>query len=220
MKGKIFNAQEVQAIISGNKTQFREVIKPQPNEQQKHIHQRIFSKNKEEIGNVFLSNHSFADFNSRKVAEKRIKCPYQVGQKIFCKERLYNFGGQFVYGDEEETILDKKDEKFWKRNCSKRVIPAKNCPESASRLTLQIKEIRVEPLQDISEEDCWKEGLEEFADYQDQVKICEMAKRLGECIEDPKPTFAVWWNATHKKPEEKFEANPWVWCVSFEVINN
>jgi len=30
MKGKIFNAQEVQALIAGNKTQFREVIKPQP----------------------------------------------------------------------------------------------------------------------------------------------------------------------------------------------
>jgi len=30
MKGKIFNTQEVQAIIAGNKTQFREVIKSQP----------------------------------------------------------------------------------------------------------------------------------------------------------------------------------------------
>ena len=30
MKGKIFNAQEVQAIIAGYETQFREVIKPYP----------------------------------------------------------------------------------------------------------------------------------------------------------------------------------------------
>ena len=30
MKGKIFNTQEVQAIIAGNKTMFREVIKPYP----------------------------------------------------------------------------------------------------------------------------------------------------------------------------------------------
>jgi hypothetical protein len=26
------------------------------------------------------------------------------------------------------------------------------------------------------------------------------------------------WNASHKKPEEKFEADPWVWKIDFEVV--
>jgi len=30
--------------------------------------------------------------------------------------------------------------------------------------------------------------------------------------------FEQVWNATHKKPEEKFEANPWVWAIDFEVV--
>jgi hypothetical protein len=33
-----------------------------------------------------------------------------------------------------------------------------------------------------------------------------------------KPHFAVWWNATHKKPEKKFEASPWVWSIQFEIV--
>lgn len=47
MKGKIFNAQEVQAILNGSKVMFREVIKPQP-------------KNTQYCGNnplEFLINH-------------------------------------------------------------------------------------------------------------------------------------------------------------------
>ena len=40
----------------------------------------------------------------------------------------------------------------------------------------------------------------------------------NEMFEYPDLAFASLWNATHKKPEEKFEANPWVWCVTMEVV--
>ena len=176
MKGKIFNAQEVQAILAGNKTMFREVIKPQP---------------KKDVLEYTADRVNLLD-----------KCPYQVGQKIFCKERLFNDGDQFFYDDEDGTILDKKDEKFWERNCSKHTIPAKNCPQWASRLTLLIKEIRVERLDLISDKDALKEGC--FYE--------------GGC-EVPRISFKMDWNATHKKPEEKWEANPWIWVINFEVVN-
>jgi hypothetical protein len=35
-----------------------------------------------------------------------------------------------------------------------------------------------------------------------------------------KNVFKRAWNATHKKPEEKFEASPWVWVICFEVKND
>lgn len=60
MKGKIFTAQEVQSIMAGNKTMFREVIKPQPRKD-------VLEYTADRV-NLFES------------------CPYQVGQKIFCKE--------------------------------------------------------------------------------------------------------------------------------------
>jgi hypothetical protein len=162
MKGKIFNTQEVQAIIAGNKTQFREVIKPQP----------------------FQSNSTYQSLSVIR------DCPYQVGQKIFVKERFC-----------VPNALHQVDEEIygiWK--------PASQMKQEHSRLTLQIKEIRVERLADISEEDAYKEGVQRTDEW------------TG-CADDLDFTdaFKFSWNATHKKPEEKFEANPWVWSIQFEV---
>ena len=197
MKGKIFNKEEVQAILNGSKVMFREVIKPQPNDQQKHIHKTTFSQNKKEIGNVFLSNHNFADFLSRKIGEEKIECPYQVGQKIFVKEAfaLRNKEGKFFQFS--PFIAYETDGELSRWAMRK---PAQYMKQEHSRLTLLIKEIRVERLASISDEDALKEGVS----YE------------GGC-EIPRITFKMDWNATHKKPEEKFEANPFVWVVDFKI---
>ena len=216
MKGKIFNAQEVQAILSGSKVIFREVIKPYP----------ILSEDKSywEFKSVRWAgeNSSYAkNFGDNARPEMPDLCPYHVGEKIFCKESFF--------ANKNHNNLTSKDLPMDSlimyaagggANVYGKKRPAQHMKQEHSRLTLLIKEIGVEKLAEISEEDCWKEGLEELADYQDQVKVCQMAKQLGECIEDPRPHFATYWNATYKEPEEKFEANPWVWVVSFEIINN
>ena len=140
-KGKIFNGQEVQAILKGNKTMFREVIK--------------------EDGNQTETQHSFDE----------IKCPYQVGQKIFVKEN------------------------FW----------------------VNIKEIRVERLADISEEDAIAEGV-----IYPNTPVCCHRYQTHCCgnyeAEDASWEFKQIWNTTHEKPEEKWEADPWVFVYSFEVV--
>jgi len=147
MKGKIFNAQEVQAIIAGNKTQFREVIKKQ--------------------------NEIFLGGESGKVCWHKDLCPYQVGQKIKPKPKSGSIDLQLrLFGIE-----------------------------------LLIKKIRVERLADISEEDIKLEGFK--TDY----KILPH----GIFKKDAIKFFIENWNATHKKPEEKFEANPFVWVVDFKI---
>ncbi len=228
MKGKVFTAQEVQAIIAGTKTQFREVINPQPNDQQKHNHKTTFSQNKEEIGKVFLSNHNFADFLSRKVGEERIKCRYKVGQKIFSKEKFFEDLAyrKFAGFETKDGLLE---------------INARYMKQEHARLFPLIKDIRVERLQDISKEDAIKEGMF-FSDYgkkcyhegYQDIKKCPSTvghqnqedgwnwkenKSPSECWGSAYWAFANYWNATHKKPQEKFEANPWVWVVEFENIN-
>lgn len=156
MKGKIFNAQEVQAIISGNKRQFREVI----------------------------------------------KCPYQVGQKIFCKESFFeSFSNTYYRADIHGNGLSYY---AWEL--------AQHMKQEHSRLTLQIKEIRVERLAEISKDDIIEEGLEHDDKgyfYSGIGNNCYIPAQLA---------FENSWNATHKKPEEKFEANPWVWAIDFEVV--
>lgn len=189
MKGKIFNAQEVQAIISGNKTQFREVIKPQPN--------KIDTWERPTRFVAITEEKSYP-----------LVCPYQVGQKIFCKESFADFRSNnsdiFYKSDFEINNLVKVAKLTWK--------PAQHMKQEHSRLTLQIKSIGVERLGDISEEDAIAEGCK--AEY--------WLVNTPDCYEydgiTAREDFAALWDETHKKPEEKFEANPFVWCVDFKII--
>jgi hypothetical protein len=198
MKGKIFNAQEVQALISGNKTQFREVIK--------------FSENKitREFQEIALKKISegFSEYNV--CLRDFFKCPYEVGQKIFCKESFSR--GRII--DNQKTIGTCPDIHYWadgnpKSGAWKGRIPAQHMKQEHSRLTLLIKEIRVERLSEISEEDAIAEG---FKNGFHEVE------NVGDFPFNAYDSFAKNWNATHKKPEEKFDANPWVWVVSCEVV--
>jgi hypothetical protein len=193
MKGKIFTAQEVQAILAGNKTMFREICKRQP---QGEIEKPYVIRQ----AGITEFNYPFG------------KIPYQVGQKIFVKESFNIFAGQVTY----KQSLANVEKYFWK--------PATQMKQEHSRLTLLIKEIRVERLQDISEEDAIAEGMF-FTDYgkncygqQEAGWSWKKNKSPSECLGSAYWAFANKWNATHKKPEEKFMANPWVWVIDFEVV--
>jgi len=194
MKGKIFTAQEVRALIAGNKTQFREVIK--------------FSKNKttREFQEIALKKISegFSEYNV--CLCDFFKCPYLVKQKIFCKESFaeielscskgYYTGRRTIYRDEEHEVK-------WK--------PAQHMKQEQSRLTLQITEIRVERLVDISEEGAIKEGFQATKEPFAKGNVVDLStSAFG--------NFINHWNATHKKPEEKFEASPFCWVIDFEVV--
>ena len=191
MKGKIFNAQEVQSILNGSKIQFREVIKVQPaNENQ------VFSTVASSIRNKDIGTHNFINPKATWEQTKKFKCPYQVGQKIFCKERFF-VSNYIELRYEANLSIDEKY--YW--------LPAIKMKQEHSRLTLLIKEIRVERLGDISADDCWKEGFK--TDY----KILPH----GIFQKDASKFFTENWNATHKKPEKKFEVNPFVWVVEFKI---
>ncbi len=185
LKGKIFNAQEVQAIISGSKVMFREVIKPQPEQPIDFPDAYFDCYNKGNQWNWWTKDN-------KQLFDQIVKCPYQVGQKIFCKESFWTAGGKIVYKADHESY---KPISPWRRAMK----------QEHSRLTLLIKEIRVEKLADISEEDAIKEGV------MNDLRIVHY---------HPVEYFRQHWNAAHKKPEEKFEASPFVWCITFEIINN
>ena len=92
-------------------------------------------------------------------------------------------------------------------------IPGIHMPRWASRITLEVISVRVERLNDISESDCWAEGIEEVMhDFDDAAQI-DMANRLGCCIEDAKPLYALLWEQINGKGS--WDANPWVWVLDF-----
>jgi hypothetical protein len=175
MKGKIFTAPEVQSILSGNKTMFREICKRQP---QGEMEQPYVIRQ----AGITEFNYPFG------------KIPYKVGQKIFVKESFNIFAGQVAY----KQSLANAEKYIWK--------PASQMKQEDSRLTLLIKEIRVEKLSEISKDDAIAEAPQ-YSIIQPFGNKC------------PIDFFKTLWNAIHKKPEAKFEANPWVWSIRFEVVN-
>ncbi|MGH1529659.1 ASCH domain-containing protein [Yersinia proxima] len=87
--------------------------------------------------------------------------------------------------------------------------PSLHMPRWASRINLLITGVRVERLQDISQEDAQAEGMELTGwrpTYSDPDS--------GGEVETPYDNFAELWISIYG--EENWQANPWVWCITFE----
>jgi hypothetical protein len=83
--------------------------------------------------------------------------------------------------------------------------PAREMPQWASRLTLEITAVRAEQLQVISPEDLTAEG----AMWREGAPAQGM-EREG---------FEHWWNAVNAAGDATWEHNPWVWVVEFRRID-
>ena len=86
-------------------------------------------------------------------------------------------------------------------------------PRWASRLTLEITEVRVEQVREISHEDIVAEGL--------PYSLCIYADEEGykdfDAIEHV-DLFADLWDSINARRGYGWDANPWVWCISFRRL--
>jgi len=89
-------------------------------------------------------------------------------------------------------------------------------PRWASRLTLRVTEVRVQRLQEISEEDAQAEG----ADFDSEP--CDHARRtcaeIGCAGPGYRGGFAELWQSLNAERGFGWDVNPWVVAVSFDVI--
>lgn len=76
-------------------------------------------------------------------------------------------------------------------------------PRWASRITLEITDIRVERVQDIHEEDAIAEGI-------DPRKLSYLSG------ERAVTKFSVLWNSIYAADGLGWDVNPWVWVVTFK----
>lgn len=84
--------------------------------------------------------------------------------------------------------------------------PSIHMPKEAARIFLKVTDVRVERLQDITEEDAIAEG---------------MSKTLvdGVVFISAKGNFHVLWDSLNIKRSYGWEANPWVWVIEFERVD-
>lgn len=110
-------------------------------------------------------------------------------------------------------------------------VPAIHMPRFASRITLEITDVRVERLQDISEEDAKAEGAQFFPDLpgksrwgQDARWSMESPTSVDQCLGTPWAAFANYFcklagNAPKGIHDPRpWDANPWVWVIEFRRI--
>ena len=96
-------------------------------------------------------------------------------------------------------------------------------PRWASRITLEIIDIRVERLQDISVQDAKDEGIRIHANG------CKDGLAYGcyngdDCVNNvcrqPIEYYKQIWNSLNAKRGYPWEKNPWVWVISFKVVQS
>lgn len=181
----LFSGPMVRAILRGDKTQTRRVIKPQPIQVERHERFHVRCPFGLPGDNLWV-RETFARTTDN---ESRGAIAFKADNE--CQVYLCDYGGEGdPVGLGEATSCDEWDhEPTWK--------PSIHMPRWASRITLEVVEVRVERLQEMSEYDLAREGYHE--------------RSHAKCLK----AFVHSWDALNAKRGFSWESNPWVWVVEF-----
>ncbi|ECM8230956.1 hypothetical protein YG56_21095 [Salmonella enterica subsp. enterica serovar Kentucky] len=214
-RGMIFNAEMVRAILEGRKTQTRRPVKPQPE-----LTERSgFSWN----GAVFGSGSDDRETN-RNFAH--VKCPFgKPGYRIWVREtfRVHSRAtdvATLVYRASVRNSWTEQTRRVPVAVCNKPAIPEKwtpsiHMPRWASRITLEITDVRVERLHSISERDALREGLFQLP-ASGRYCLQPGMQYFGMASSSAKEVYSWLWASIYG--EESWAANPWVWVIEFKRV--
>lgn len=140
--------------------------------------------------------------------EKFFKLPYQTGDILYVRETWSKGSERYIYradySDTEKFYRNGKEiEMKWK--------PSIRMPKEAARIWLNVTDVRVERLQEITEAGAEAEG----ANFKNGKNVGFEEKMNRTAIE----RFAEIWNSTIKKANLDrygWDASPWVWVIEFE----
>jgi len=88
-------------------------------------------------------------------------------------------------------------------------------------IELEITKVRVERVQDISEDDARAEGcVETRAAPGLEIPMGDgwTIQNMGACA-SPAGNFQILWNSLHEKHGHGWDVNPYVWVVEFKMLN-
>lgn len=207
----IFTAESVSAILAGRKQMTRRVLKPQPPPACGVIRYPSFdAKNS-------LSYATEKHFRKGVVFDFS---PWRVGGLLWVKETWRPASDNDLWDCVEyrdgtrrkpEDLSENEGFRF-SEDCNNPDTPQGNrwrspifMPRWASRVTLEITEVRVERLTEISEEDCWAEGV---------IPESGVGSSIG-----PRPQFEKLWDSINgRKPGCAWKDSPWCWALSFKRV--
>ena len=203
----LFNGDMVRAILDGRKTVTRRVVKVPPYYPHFYkLHDNAdgaLSGTKNRLYAGFYNNEKiFYIYGKKHVDAVYYQAPYQPGDILYVRETWcddrqfthYSTPGRYFYKASEREEFTPK----WR--------PSIHMPKESARIWLKVKNVRVERLQDITEGQVQKEGIDVcngvYRGYSDGIEM-----------------FEELWNCTIKKSDLDrygWGANPWVWVIEFE----
>jgi hypothetical protein len=131
---------------------------------------------------------------------REIKCPYAVGDHLWVKEAWVWAGGYVRYAATDDIHELRK------------VRSPALMPRWASRITLEITDVRVERLWAITEEDAKAEGFSEEWAYLNAIGSSAIIFYTVDA-------FAAYWSSINaKRPGCTWLDDPWVWVVNFKRV--
>lgn len=221
-RGMIFNSEMVRAILDGRKTQTRRIMKVQPEPSKSRPGDFWFSSKKLEsmvhISDFAPGNSPIADYH---LFIQEHCCPFgAVGDRIWVRETWARYNIDQNSHDlayRATTPADWPEEGRWR--------PSIHMPRWASRILLEITNVRIERLNAISPENAESEGLERtnFTGFGDEpglpsypepdVYFDPLKKQWKEY---PPEAFAGLWESIYG--EGSWKANPWVWVIEFKRV--
>lgn len=220
-RGMIFNGEMVRAILDGRKTQTRRIMKVQPEHSELGLRRVVESKNGIDDGKYFWSQSDATGLKSR---SKPFACPFgTVGDRIWVREafRVHSRAtdvATLVYKASERNSWTEQTHRVPVAVCNKPATPEKwtpslHMPRWASRILLEITDVRVERLNAISEEDARAEGIIDGG-----CLNCGEPEPCGCANPEPDATdaFSYLWQSIYG--QENWNANPWVWVIEFKRV--
>ncbi|HCI5578345.1 TPA: morphogenetic protein [Klebsiella pneumoniae] len=189
-RGMIFNGEMVRALLSGRKTQTRRIVKGTDGAVK-------FCKEWDINGKEVFVVLGEKDHTGMNPVLGAISCPFGgVGDRIWVRETWARYNIDQNSHDiayRATTPADWPEEGRWR--------PSIHMPRWASRILLEITDVRVERLKSISDGDAIREG-------------CSTADmKSGDCVAD---VFARLWASIYGS--DSWNANPWVWVIEFKRV--
>ncbi len=212
-RGIIFSAPMVRAILENRKTMTRRICKKAslPMKDEEPAFAVCAARESGWIAWFGIPDPEIEEFTKKAYAHG-FPCPYgQPGEHLWVRETWqieFHSGFHDIRYKADNAIVDPGTDiyKIENRYCWKWRASI-YLPRWASRILLEITDVRVERLQEISEEDAIKEGM------------CPIHAREVGCPgseQGPIDDFAELWDSLNKK--FPWSSNPWVWCISFKVL--
>lgn len=207
----IFSTEMVRAILEGRKTQTRRVITKVSSSEK-------FVDLKTDLGFPASVGWCWVGFQSQpNLSPAYFKCPLgQPGDQLWvreawathkaldpCKPRNLQEGAPIAYragGTNLQRFDGLCDQGKWR--------PSIFMPRWVSRINLEITDVRVERIQDISEEDAEREG------------VFPNAREFDAIFGRYSSAFKKLWNSLNEKRGYGWDVNPWVWIITFKKIGD